>query len=182
MNTLIFNGSPRQGGDTAYLLAELAANLKGNTKICNAYSAKISPCTDCRYCWQNASCCIDDEMQQVYEDIKHADFIVIASPLYFSELTAPLLGVFSRLQMLYASKRFLKVAQIEKPKQGALVLCGGGNGGPDRAIATAKTIFSLMHAVPQREVFSLQTDKIPSCEDSIAIAKINQLAEYANSL
>ena len=93
MKTLIFMGSPRLHGDTAGLLELLTRKLGGEWKIVDAYRARISPCIDCRYCRQHPGCSIQDEMQEVYKYIEDCDNIVIASPIYFSELTGKLLDV-----------------------------------------------------------------------------------------
>lgn len=180
MKTLIFNGSPRKNGDTAFLIDQLKNSLLGEVKVVCSYRSEIQPCSDCRYCWKSVGCCIDDGMQQVYGDIKEADGIVIASPLYFSELTGSLLSLFSRLQTFYASKRFLKIQQLEKPKIGALILCGGGDGDPGKAEKTARTLFGLMNAKNCRAVYSLKTDVMPSRNDAEAIRQIKSLAKYFN--
>lgn len=101
MKTLIFNGSPRKNGDTMGLINEFIKELDGEYKIVNAYYCDIKPCIDCRYCWKNDGCCQQDEMQEVYKYIEECDNILIASPIYFSELTGPLLSVMSRLQTKY---------------------------------------------------------------------------------
>lgn len=97
MKTLIFNGSPRKNGGTATLIKELKSCLPGEVFIVESYRADISPCVDCRYCWTNEKCAIDDEMQNVYRHIDEADNIIIASPIYFGELTGSLLNLMSRL-------------------------------------------------------------------------------------
>lgn len=48
MKTLIFNGSPRKNGETAYMIRTLQENLGGDFKVVNAYGADIRPCIDCR--------------------------------------------------------------------------------------------------------------------------------------
>ena len=49
--TLIFNGSPRKNGETAYMIRTLQENLGGDFKVVNAYRADIRPCIDCRWCF-----------------------------------------------------------------------------------------------------------------------------------
>lgn len=102
MKTLIFNGSPRKDGDTGSLINKVTNAIKGDYKIVNAYTCNISACIDCRFCWKNQGCVIQDEMQDVYAYIQECDNILIASPIYFSELTGKLLDVGSRLQTYFA--------------------------------------------------------------------------------
>ena len=44
MKTLIFNGSPRKNGETAYMIHTLQENLGGEYKVVDAYRAQIRPC------------------------------------------------------------------------------------------------------------------------------------------
>lgn len=103
MKTLIFNGSPRKNGDTESLVNLVIDNLKCDYKIINAYTCDISPCIDCRFCWKNKGCAIQDEMQEVYSYIQECDNVLIASPIYFSELTGKLLDVGSRFQTYFCA-------------------------------------------------------------------------------
>lgn len=180
MKTLIFNGSPRKTGDTAFLLQRLRISLSGDIKTVDAYRTKISSCVDCRYCKEHLSCAIKDDMQEIYNDIIEADVIIISSPLYFGELSGPLLSLFSRLQMFFSAKYFQKTELIKKPKIGALILTGGGKGGSAKAEGTAKTLFSLMNVKETKNVFSLNTDEVPSLYDMDAVVEIEKLAEWIN--
>lgn len=179
MKTLIFNGSPRKNGDTVFLINKLRETLNGEVNIVNTYLSPITPCSDCRYCCNNIGCAIQDDMQAIYAYIKNCDNIIIASPIYFSELSGSLLAVASRLQTYYASKRFLGIQQVTKKKQGAIILCGGGDGKPEKAEETAKTLLKFMNADYIDTVLSHYTDKVPSKDDEHAI---NQVVELANRL
>lgn len=145
MKTLIFNGSPRSSGNTAAIIEKISKDLNGDIKIVNAYSANISPCVDCRYCWENNGCCVDDDMQEIYDYIQTCDNIIIASPIYFSELTGKLLDVCSRLQTYYCARHFRNEIPINKPKKGAVILVGGGDGNADKAYDTACTLLHHMN-------------------------------------
>ena len=182
MKTLIFNGSPRKSGDTAGLLDELKKHLKGDIKTVSSYYDDINPCTDCRHCWEEAECPIDDKMQEVYEYIKECDNIIIASPVYFSELTGSLLNILSRLQMFCIAKIKRRENLITKSKQGAVILCGGGNGSPEKAESTAKTLLKQMNAMDRYLgcIVSSNTDNTPSKDDKNAIDEIHRLANELN--
>ena len=67
MKTLILNGSPRASGDTVSLIKVLTKKLPGEYKIVDAYRCDVSPCVDCRYCWEHSGCAIADEMQEIYD-------------------------------------------------------------------------------------------------------------------
>ncbi len=146
MKTLIFNGSPRKNGDTSSLVSKLLEDLTGEHKIVHAYDCGIQPCMDCRYCWKNRGCCIHDNMQEVYAYIQECDNILIASPIYFSELTGALLNVASRLQTYYCARFFRKEKPIPKKKKGAVILVGGGDGNMDQPYHTACILLRHMNA------------------------------------
>ena len=176
MKTVIFHGSPRKEGDTAFLVNDLVELLPGEVQIFSPYEKKVAACRDCRYCCSHVGCCIADDMQEIYLHIIQADHIVIASPVYFSELTGPLLSMLSRIQAFYGSRRFLQIEQIPKPKKGALILCGGGDGDPKNAQRTAKILLKMMNASLDQTICSLNTDVLPSREDKQAIEQVAQLA------
>lgn len=171
MNTLIFNGSPRPDGDTVALIEALTAALPDPADMVDCYRAGISPCVDCRACREAFRCVIDDAMQQVYRRIRAADAIVIASPIYYSQLTGPLLGALSRLQPGFYDRMRGGKGFHDRPRRGGILLVGGGDGSPAPALATART---LLHAMGCREiaepVMSLRTDSLPAAMDAQALS------------
>lgn len=182
MKTLIFFGSPRLHGDTRALLERLLSQLQGEYLLADAYRWRVKPCVDCRMCREKQGCVIQDEMQQVYAYMESCENVLIASPLYFSELTGELLNVFSRLQHLYSARRFRKEKTPIAPKRGGIVLVGGGDGGPQKALDTAEGI--LRHYMNVQEMFppvlSLQTDRLPAAEDSQALLQMDALCAFFN--
>ena len=170
MKTLILNGSPRENGDTVSLIKKVTEKIAGEYRIINAYRCNISPCVDCRYCWDHTGCAIKDEMQEVYEYIQECDNILIASPVYFSELTGKLLDLGSRLQTYYCSAVFRKEKPVPKEKKGAVILVGGGDGSMDKAYSTACILLRHMNCRTIHEpVCSHHTNEIPAADDINAI-------------
>lgn len=179
MKTLILNGSPRVNGDTASLVELITKNICGEYKIVNAYRCNVSPCVDCRYCWENTGCAINDEMQEIYDYIQDCDNVLIASPIYFSELTGKLLDVASRLQTYFCARFFRKEVAVAKPKKGAVVLVGGGDGSMDKAYETACTILQHMNCTSIHElVFSHNTNVKPAIEDEEVHKGIDSIISF----
>lgn len=177
MKTLILNGSPHQNGDTAALTKELARLLPGEVREVFSYTAPIRPCVDCRRCWREEGCAFHDGMDGVLDFLRQADNVVIASPLYFSQLTGSLLALGSRLQCLYAARRFLGKPGLSG-KRGGIVLVGGGDGSPNPALATARTLLKFMGAAESRTALSLRTDTLPAREDKEALAQVGAMARW----
>ena len=179
MKTLIFNGSPRVSGDTASLIELLVSKLQGDVKIVDAYRCNISPCMDCRFCWKSTGCAISDEMQEVYAYIEDCDNILIASPIYFSELTGKMLDVGSRLQTYFCASAFREEKPIQKEKKGAVILVGGGDGGMEKAFGTART---LLHHMNCRDIHELvyyhNTNKAPAIHDEKTIEGVLDIASF----
>lgn len=179
MKTLIFNGSPRRNGDTAGLIRIITREITGTYKIVNAYRCNISPCLDCRHCWENKGCAINDEMSGIYEYIQECDNILIASPLYFSELTGKMLDVGSRLQTYFCARFFRKEEPIAKPKKGAVILVGGGDGHIDTAYHTACTLLHHMNCRNIHDaVYSHNTNEKPAASDGHALLGINSILSF----
>lgn len=180
MKTLIFNGSPRKNGDTMTLVNEFIKHLDGEFKIINAYNCNIKPCIDCRYCWKNNGCTQNDEMQEVYKYIQECDNILIASPLYFSELTGQLLAIMSRLQTYWCARFFRNVNPINKKKKGSIFLVGGGDGSMKKAIDTAECLLNKMNAESVGTAYSHNTENISPKDDKSAMENIKKIAIQFN--
>ena len=136
MKTLIFNGSPRKNGETAYMIRILQEALGGEFKVVNAYRADIRPCIDCRWCFDHAGCAVKDEWQEVLSYIEECDHIILASPVYFEEVTGMLLAVMSRLQTYFSARYIRKEEPVPKKKTGAVLLTAGSIGPREKAVSS----------------------------------------------
>jgi multimeric flavodoxin WrbA len=181
MKTLIFIGSPRKNGNTSALVKLLTEKLEGEVKIVRTFDGNIKACIDCRWCEKNNGCSIKDTMQEVYDYIQDCDNVVVASSINFCEITGPLLSVLSRLQTYYNARRFRHEKPITKPKKGLAIIVGGGDGGGDKAAATARLALREMNAkkiLPY--VIYEGTDAKPAIEDEESVSKIIAAAEELN--
>lgn len=184
MKTLIIIGSPRNNGSTSSIVHKLVELLSGETEIINTYSCGVQPCTDCRYCWTHNTCSIKDSMQVIYKKINEADNIIVASPIYFAELTGSLLSWASRLQFFWTSRNFRNEEMLQpKDRFGAVILVDGGEGIYENALAMGKRLLKVMGAEYKAFIYYSGTDKAKPqnpLEDSATVEKINKLAELLN--
>ncbi len=182
IKTLIFNGSPHYNGDTAFLIQMLMERLNGECRLINAYTANISPCIDCRKCREHSGCVIEDDMQEVYTYLENCDNVVIASPIYFSQLTGRMLDLGSRLQTYFSARYFRRETPLLKQKKGVVLLTGGGSGDPQKAYDTAAC---LMHYMNVQQIYPLisshNTDFCPAANDKAALEAIKKSANFLNS-
>jgi len=124
LKVLALIGSPRQGGNTDFLVDKLfeGAKTKGYTTDKRyLYNYNISLCTDCRECKKgDYVCCINDEMQIFYDLMESADVIVFATPLYWY-------GPSAKMKMLIDRMRpFVENKKLEGKR--AIIVCPSAEG------------------------------------------------------
>ena len=184
MKTLIINGSPRKNGNTVTLLNELKKHLDGEVVQVDTYYAKSSPCFDCRHCWTNSECIIKDEMQDVYKMMDEADNFVIASPIYFGNLTGSLLNWASRLQLFWVSRYIRKVEPLsEKHRKGVVILIvNHGKDNIESAISAGKDLLAKARIEKEsREVF-LWSDADGANQPPPANLNMDRIVKLADAL
>lgn len=97
---VVFMGSPRKNGNTATIVEEIVRGAKAagaETKLYSLTDMDIKHCQSCFFCRKEETCAIKDDMQAVYADIKNADAVVIASPVYMLQVTSLVKTLFDRL-------------------------------------------------------------------------------------
>jgi len=181
MKTLIVNGTTRRNGDTDALVNELMQHLDGDIMYIK-YPNDIKPCVDCRHCQTKEGCAIQDQMQAVYEYLRDCDNIVLASPIWFSALSGPMLNFASRIQMLYATDAFRNEPFVMKAKTGVIVLTGGEPSTATIPLQLARTVMKFMGVTRETitVVSSLQTGDVPACKDEKALAEARDVALALN--
>jgi len=123
-------GSPRRGGNTDLLLAEVmrgAASRGAEVKTIILNDLKITPCQHCDACLEAGRCKIEDDMQMVYRELEDADRIVLASPIQFMGITAQMKAMIDRCQALWARKYVLKIPPLgnRRERKGFFISVGG---------------------------------------------------------
>ena len=102
MKVLLINGSPRENGNTARALAEVANTLKSEgieTEIFWIGNKPVRGCIACGACKEkNLGRCVfdDDVCNQLSARFAEADAFVIGSPTYYGQPAGALLAVLQR--------------------------------------------------------------------------------------
>lgn len=102
MNVLILMGSPRLQGNTAELCKPFMEEMQENgaqVRYMTLADKDIKPCRGCYVCQQVAGkygCVQRDDMYSVVENIRWADLIVLATPIYAWYCAAPMKNVLDR--------------------------------------------------------------------------------------
>jgi multimeric flavodoxin WrbA len=93
-------GSPKINGNASKMLnvaIKRASSIGYEVNYVNLYMNKIEYCKGCMACRQTGNCVIKDDMKEITKMIKESDLIVISSPTYFANVTAPVKAMFDRL-------------------------------------------------------------------------------------
>ncbi|HZD59761.1 MAG TPA: flavodoxin family protein [Anaerolineae bacterium] len=116
MEISIINGSPRTGGATGTILREISDALANKYNVQVSYydlsKLRIEACKGCETCYQAGECCIrTDEFEEVANNIKGSDGVIIGSPTHGSNVSAILKNFIDRghfivEQALYDKKCF----------------------------------------------------------------------------
>ena len=92
MKIFAVNGSVRVNGNTAYLLnciLNFFSEKNEETKLIQLGKENISGCLACGKCRENGICSISqDVVNNVFEEMKVADAIIIGSPVYYADITS----------------------------------------------------------------------------------------------
>ena len=180
MKTLIVNGSPREQGNTAALIAELKKHLMGDVIEVSAFRSGIAPCVDCRGCWTTAKCVVRDGMDVIYAD--DFDNVVVASPVYFGTLPGQMLSLISRMQPWHAAAYFLEKPLVQREKKAALILTAGSKGNQQGAFHHVRAFCKMLNARGFEEHYacSPMTDTYPADEDAAALEDVRRIAAWLN--
>ncbi len=98
---IVLNGSPRKGGNTDTLVKSFVNGAKDNNEVevVSVTDYRVNPCIGCNTCFTREGnlCFQKDDMTKIYEKLKNADIIVVASPVYFYGISSQLKAVIDRL-------------------------------------------------------------------------------------
>ena len=92
-------GSPRESGNVEILTNYTLKAIKEeglDTELIRLAGRDIRPCDACMVCRNGGQCPIDDDLLPIYEKMKAADAIILASPVYFGSATASLKALMDR--------------------------------------------------------------------------------------
>jgi multimeric flavodoxin WrbA len=113
MLVLGLQGSPRKRGNTNFLLEtfmKAAGNAGARTRIIDCTRKNIIPCKEYVVCEKKGLCPIEDDVRdEIYPLLRQAEVVVIATPIFFYNMTAQLKAVIDRCQTFWARKYKLKL-------------------------------------------------------------------------
>jgi multimeric flavodoxin WrbA/protein-tyrosine-phosphatase len=133
MLILGLQGSPRKKGNTQFLLSTFlqAAERRGAvTRAVQVVERNILPCREYVVCEKKGTCPIDDDMaREIYGLLRQAEVVVLASPIFFYNMTSQLKALVDRCQTFWARKYRLKLSDpLKHTRRGVLLGVGATRG------------------------------------------------------
>ena len=130
MKVVVFNGSPRSGGNIEMLLGETIRPIEDAGHEVAKFKLNemnIRPCQDCGGCEETGRCVQTDDMASIADAIRRSDRFILASPIFFFGLSAQTKTMIDRCQAFWCEKYVLKrpIPEGESGRKGLLLLVGG---------------------------------------------------------
>ncbi len=130
MKVVAISGSARKDGNTAMLVRIVFEELEKEgieTELVQLAGKKVHGCTACYECSKrkNRKCAVEDDVNDVIAKMDAADGIILASPVYFSDVTAEMKALIDRSGMVgrandYMFRRKVGAAVIAVRRGGAI--------------------------------------------------------------
>ena len=154
MFALGLQGSPRKNGNTRYLLSAFMKEVQTlgamiqTIDVCNE---NITACLGCGFCEKKGRCIItdDDMATKIYTLLRRADVIVVATPVFFFNMTSQLKTLVDRCQTFWSAKYRLKLKDpLVKTRRGFMLSVGGSRGENlfDGLVLTTRYFFDAIGA------------------------------------
>lgn len=182
MKILVLLGSPKRKGHTHYLLEHyLKPFVEAGHDVEELFlrNMKITPCIACEGCMKTGECAVPDDMTVVYQKIKEAQFIVVATPIYFNSVSSWLKIMIDRCQVYWSKKFVLNDRKGYKDKDGVLLCTAGVKHTEESLVAAVKVVDLFFKAVDSVFCDTLwidETDKIPANEQKEKLMEIQAKA------
>ena len=138
-------GSPRPRGNTATVIDEVTRELERRGIACETLhvaDCRIKPCEGHDTCGELDPCPLDDDMDRILERAYAADGLILASPVYYENVSAQMKAFIDRNIWQYSRERWLE------PDVVGLVAVSGETG-LDDTIAALRRFVDLS---TQREI------------------------------
>jgi multimeric flavodoxin WrbA len=153
MKILAIVGSPRKGSNSTMLLEEFlrgAVAYGAQIQVIRPWQMQIAPCDARNACYTTGRCVIEDDYQSAYDSILAHDAIVLATPIYFGGVPAPVKLFIDRCQCFWAMRHILKAAIAPapggQPRKGVLLAVGGAEA-PAMSAGVRLTFNSFMYSL-----------------------------------
>ncbi len=121
-------GSPREGGNSRLLLEAFLEGVRKEKLAAEEIvlaELDIEPCLECGGCDDTGICIVSDDMDYVYQNVKSAAGLVVATPIFFGHLPAQAKAAIDRFQSWWVARYLLGKPVFQKKRPGSLIVVGG---------------------------------------------------------
>lgn len=184
MKTIAFLGSPNKEGNTAKALNEVIRELDGEVEVVYIFDhLDVKPCCDCMYCHKNPGCIYKDYFSSLLERIEQADCFIVASPMWFTSLSGPMMSFFSRLQTVTSGHIYRKDRKHTFSNAGIFIMSSGSKyHSMSKAMeTTAEFVFSHFDAIVLSQVYVHKTDELKTLESHYDSNMCKHAAKVVNA-
>ncbi|MCE5300265.1 MAG: flavodoxin family protein [Spirochaetia bacterium] len=125
---LVITASPRAGSNSAGAASIILSRVAGSgfrVSRVNINSLKIHPCTACGKCAAGFKCVYRDDAPALIKKIKLASIVIVASPVYFTGVPAPLKAFIDRNQPEWERRTQKSKVKGKKYGKGIIILTAG---------------------------------------------------------
>ena len=145
-------GSPRRNGNTATLLKQAVAGAVDAGALVEEIvlrDVNMSPCLEIYGCKNSGRCAINDEFNQVADQIKASDGLMLASPIFFYAVSAHTKILMDRCQSLWVKKHWVEQKPLGSQtynKKGLFISVGATQGKKlfDGALMSIRYFFDVL--------------------------------------
>jgi multimeric flavodoxin WrbA len=154
VNVLVISGSRNPEGQTAQAATAFLEGVQeagGTGEIVFLPVMELERCRQCEdngwgICLSEGQCIIEDDFAALTDQIRAADLLVFATPVYYGDVSESLRGFLERLRRI----RFHEAGRVglqRKPAVGICVAGGRGGGSPSCAMFLEKMLLNCLFDV-----------------------------------
>jgi multimeric flavodoxin WrbA len=180
MKAIAFNGSPRQGGNTEFLLKKVLEPISEagiETELVQIGNKQIRGCMGCYRCRENKNlkCAITTDMvNECIGKMIAADAIILGSPTYFADMTSDMKALIDRAGFVAGAN-----GRLFSRKIGAAVVVNR-RGGATNVMDSINHMFLISRMIVPGSTywnFGVGRDKGEVEKDAEALANMKDLGE-----
>lgn len=149
MKILAIGGSPRIKGNTDFLVDEAlleAASLGAETEKIILSQHRVLPCLGHDDCASRNPCAIADDTAWILDKFCEADAVILATPVYYYNISAQIKAFMDRNYYLYMHDRKAKARAV-----GLIVIAEAA--GIEDTVHTLKRYIKESFTVPEGQIF-----------------------------
>ena len=147
MKAYLLSGSRNHNGQTAQAVQAVVKGLeKAGVECTTAFlpDYEIERCRQCDdngwgMCRQNGHCVIADDFEILFQNLRLADVVVFATPVYYGDLSESMRAFTDRLRRV-CTVEAVRLGLQGKPAIGVCVAGGGGGGAPECCVSLNKVL------------------------------------------